>query len=119
MDNLFSPFGFCLRTFRLDHNPLQTSRQCQLSIQSSQHTKKTQLYLSGCVFSNEDLNSTLIITKFPNIFIDHIINDTWASGRTFQDMKSNGTRINRWNIINIQVRFTSIQHFRFFYWKTV
>ncbi|CAF4316835.1 unnamed protein product [Rotaria sp. Silwood2] len=98
----FSQFAFCLQTSRLDNNPIQTLRQCQLTIQLFEKTRKIHLYLSGCVFNNEDQNSTIITSKFPNIFIDHIFNDTFAAGRIFQEMKFNYTYVNQWNIINIQ-----------------
>ncbi|CAF1240120.1 unnamed protein product [Rotaria sordida] len=102
MDTSISQFAFCLQTSRLDYNPIQTSRQCQLIIHFLKTIKKVHLHLSGCIFNYEDQNSTVITSKFPNIFIDHIFNDTFASGRIFQEIKFNYTDVNQWNIINIQ-----------------
>lgn len=103
MDRLSSPFAFCLQATRLNSEPIQTSRQCQLTIHPTQTTKNIHLQLSGCIFNANDQNSTIITSKFPNIFIDSIINDTWAFGRIFQEVISNTTQVNQWNIINTQV----------------
>jgi len=103
IDRSSSEFAFCLQTSRLDSNPLQTSRQCQLTVHFSEKTKNYHLYLSECSFSNEDQNSTIIISKFPNIFLDQILNKTFALGRIFQEIIINDTHVNQFNIINIQV----------------
>ncbi|CAF3771831.1 unnamed protein product [Rotaria sp. Silwood1] len=97
-----SQFAFCLQTSRLDYNPIQTFRQCLLTIQLLQNTTKIHLFLSGCIFNIENQNATIVTSKFPNIFIDHIFNNTFASGRIFQEIKFNYTHVNQWNIINIQ-----------------
>jgi hypothetical protein len=101
MDTSSPQFAFCLQTSRLDYDSLQTSRQCPLTI--SKIIEKVYLQLSGCAFTNADQNSTIITSKFPNIFIDQIINETFALGRSFQEIKSNDTQVQQWNIINIQV----------------
>ncbi|CAM4939242.1 unnamed protein product [Rotaria socialis] len=103
MDTTFSKFGFCLQTSRLDNNLLRTSRQCPLTIQLLENTSTIHLTLLGCVFTAEDQNSTIIISKFPNIFIDRIFNDTFAAGRIFQESQLNYTRVNQWNIIHIAI----------------
>ncbi|CAF1161654.1 unnamed protein product [Adineta steineri] len=96
-------FAFCLQTSRLNSSPLETSRQCQLKFHSLQNSKKIHLQLSKCTFTNEDQNSTIITSKYPNIFIDSIINNTFASGRIFQDVLFNNKYVDQWNIIHIQV----------------
>ncbi|CAF1064916.1 unnamed protein product [Adineta steineri] len=96
-------FAFCLQTSRLNSTPLETSRQCQLKFHSLQNSKKIHLQLSKCTFTNEDQNSTIITSKYPNIFIDSIINNTFASGRIFQDVLFNSTHVDQWNIIHIHV----------------
>ncbi|CAF1029230.1 unnamed protein product [Adineta steineri] len=96
-------FPFCLQTSRLNSSPLKTSRQCELKFHSLQNSKKIHLQLSKCTFTNEDQNSTIITSKYPNIFIDSIINNTFASGRIFQDVLFNSTYVDQWNIIHIQV----------------
>ncbi|CAF2150873.1 unnamed protein product [Rotaria magnacalcarata] len=103
MDTSFSKFGFCLQTSRLDNNLLRTSRQCPLTIQLLGNTSSIHLTLLGCVFTTEDQNSTIIISKFPNIFIDRIFNETFAAGRIFQEAQLNYTCVNQWNIIHIQI----------------
>jgi hypothetical protein len=102
MDTSSSQSAFCLQTSRLDDEELQTSRHCQLMIHFAQ---TIYLQLSGCVFNNQDQNSTIITSKFPNIFIDKIINDTFASGRVFQEAMIHNIKVNQWNLINIQVCF--------------
>ncbi|CAF0956607.1 unnamed protein product [Adineta steineri] len=96
-------FAFCLQTSRLNSSPFETSRQCQLKFHSLQNSNKIHLQLSKCTFTNEDQNSTIITSKYPNIFIDSIINNTFASGRIFQDVLFNNTYVDQWNIIHIQV----------------
>jgi len=103
MDTSSTQFAFCLQTSRLDYDSFQTSRQCPLTLHLSQIPKNLHLQLSGCIFTNEDQNSTIIISKFPNIFIDRILNETFAIGRIFQEIILNDTHVNQWNIINIQV----------------
>ena len=105
MNTSSSQSTFCLQTSRLNDEELETSRHCQLIIRFSQTTKTVYLQLSGCVFNNQDQNSTIITSKFPNIFIDKIINDTFASGRIFRDTMINNIEVNQWNLINIQVCF--------------
>jgi hypothetical protein len=95
----------CFQTSRLDDKSLRTSRQCQLIIHSSQISKNIDLQLSGCVFNIDDENSTIITSKFPNIFIHQIINDTFALGRIFQDTLTSDVEVNQWNIIHIKVCF--------------
>jgi len=108
MDTSFSQFAFCLHASRLNYDPVRTLRQCPLTIHSSEDTKKIHLQLTGCIFSGDDQNSTIITSKFPNIFIDYIINDTLASGRIFQETMSSSVHVNQWNIINTQVCFLII-----------
>lgn len=104
MDTLSSSsFGFCLQTSRLDSISSQTSRQCELKIHFLPRNKNLQLQLLNCIFTKQDENSTIVIPKFPNIFIEKILNDTFASGRIFQEIISNITQMNQWNIIHLQV----------------
>lgn len=105
MDTSYSQYGFCLHTSRLDFHLLEASRTCQMNIHPFANTNKVHLNLSGCLFTHEDQNSTIITSKIPNIFIDHIVNGTIAYGRIFQESSFNQTNVNQWNIINIKVCF--------------
>jgi hypothetical protein len=104
MDSSLTSWAFCLQTSRLDENSLRTSRECSLTLHAVSTTQKVHLQLSDCVFTHEDEYSTIITKKFPDIFIDQIVNETFAFGRIFQEIKSTDLQVNQWNIINIQVR---------------
>jgi hypothetical protein len=104
MDISSSQFPFCLQTSRLDYEPLHTARHCQLTIHYINITEKVHLILSGCIYTNEDENSTIIVSKFPNIFVEHILNDTFAIGIIFEETTSSDIQVEQWNMINIQVR---------------
>ncbi|CAF1020143.1 unnamed protein product [Adineta ricciae] len=98
-----SEFAFCLQTYPLSHPTLPPFRQCQLTIYSSSVSKNLHLQLSGCSFGYQDQNSTIITSKFPSIFLETVVNETFAYGRIFNKTLPNNTYIvDQWNLIHLQ-----------------
>ena len=99
-----SEFAFCLQTSPLSHLTLPPFRQCQLTIYSPSISKNLHLQLSGCSFDHQDQNSTIITLKYPSIFLETIVNETFAYGRIFNKTLPNNTYIvDQWNLIHLRV----------------
>jgi len=67
---------------------------------------KNQILLESneCSFEVEDQYSTVISSKFPNIFLEIIANQTFAIGRIFEEKHFDKLEINQWHLFRISVR---------------